>query len=235
MTIAEFDKISEQYKDVDIKEFTKSEIDRVMSEILEKEHYETYRRLDLYIFSPIYVSIFAAFITFFINRQSDIFLRILIPLILLLCIISSFVLFWNIFRTPKKIILIKEILHSSINEFLELNDTFSKNITKPYLKLFFEYNLLINDKFNTIDNSNEIKQKFLEIEDVIRPISHKFAYLLIQHKNETILNQPLESDKYPKIQFFLDNFSESYRYYVISLSFFSLLIFLIYTFIINFW
>ena len=133
MTIKELDKISKQYKDVDIKEFITSELDRVMSEILEKEHYETYRKLDKFILY-IFVGLAILFISFFINHQTDIFLRTLIPLILLLSVISSFLLFWNIFRIPKRFKLLKEILHSSINEFLELHDTFYKKITLPYLK-----------------------------------------------------------------------------------------------------
>lgn len=234
MTIEELDKIGEKYVGVDVEEYLKEEIDRVMTNILEQENFNNWRNIDKLAFIPICLALVIFFMSQLGTLQTDFFFKLLVVLNLVLSITALFLLLWNFFRFPKKIKLFKGMIHDNMSEFMEILNNYHDKITMPYMRLFFDYKLSLNNKFSTSNNEPEIKQKFLEINDAVSPIFHKYTEIKMKLENETLLKAPMKSDRYPRIQFYIDKCGERYRYYFISLCIFSTLIYISYLLKSNF-
>jgi hypothetical protein len=134
---------------------------------------------------------------------------------------------------PKKVKLYRQIWVDVVNEYFDLMNEFSEKLVMPYMQIFYEYNHLLDKNYSV--KEIKYKEKFLELHNHCTDLVGKYMEILYEHSFEMILNKPLVTEKYSSIQFYLDKFSDRFRYHLVSLSIFSLLIYILYCLNINYW
>lgn len=231
MTVEELDEIIKNHDETPKDILYKNLIDKTLDDILEKEHYKIFRRLDYGITTALF-GILCSLLSIIFSPPIDKFLKILIPITIVLILITLFIFIWNLFRLPLRVKLLRSIFEQSVIEIDLFHDSIYKILEKPYINLYLE------QKCKEISKHDELvlllKKKIAEIDTIIRPIANKYFNYLLFYQNETILKKPLANDRYPRIQHFFDKLGDGYRYHIIYVTSFAILILFLYAFLYNY-